>query len=166
MAGTGAPVMCGIIIKSEKPIEQIPYNWRYGIDITKNALAGEGIDLFCRNAGEGLAMQGGPSCFFQGKEIPCFVCTSPKASITSQLLADMLQYMDSLQVFDRSGNKKPFLLLDGHQSCMIVPFLQYIHGAGHEWVCCIGVPYATHIWQVAGGRWQIAPNSMEHSRLH
>jgi hypothetical protein len=24
-----------------------------------------------------------------------------------------------------------------------------INDSKHEWVCCIGVPYATHIWQVA-----------------
>lgn len=30
----------------------------------------------------------------------------------------------------------------------MLPFLQYINHPEHEWVCCIGVPYATHIWQV------------------
>jgi hypothetical protein len=61
----------------------------------------------------------------------------------------MLKYLDSFNLFDRSSGKRPFLLLDGHHSRMDLPFLDYIHGAGHNWVCCIGVPYATHIWQVA-----------------
>jgi hypothetical protein len=149
IAGTGEPVLCAIILKSEKPIEQVPYNWRYGFDITKQVLTGEEIDLFMLNTGDGMAMQGGPTCFFQGKEIPCFVCTSPKASITSSLLADMLKYLDSFNLFDRSSGKRPLLLLDVHHSRMDLPFLDYIHGAGHNWVCFIGVPYATHIWPVA-----------------
>ncbi len=30
----------------------------------------------------------------------------------------------------------------------MLPFLKYINDPEHKWVCCIGVPYATHIWQV------------------
>ncbi len=30
----------------------------------------------------------------------------------------------------------------------MLPFLKYIFDPEHEWVCCIDVPYATHIWQV------------------
>jgi hypothetical protein len=151
ISGTGEAIMCAIILKSEKPIEEIPLSWRYGIDITKSVHhhEGEDIEIFIKNSGEGTAMAGGPSCSFRGKEIPCFVCTSPKASISSQLLADMLSFIDSFNIFDRSNGKKPFLLLDGHHSRMDLPFLDYIHNANHEWACCIGVPYATHIWQVA-----------------
>ncbi len=32
---------------------------------------------------------------------------------------------------------------------MELPFLQYIHDNAHPWVVCIGVPYGTHLWQVA-----------------
>jgi hypothetical protein len=52
-------------------------------------------------------------------------------------------------LFDRSDGIRPFLLLDGHHSRFEIPFLDYIHNKDHEWVCCIGVPYGTHIWQVA-----------------
>jgi hypothetical protein len=150
VSGTGDAIMCSIILKSEKLVNEIPMSWRYGIDITKDLFNEESDqDLFMMNTGKGKAMAGGPTCIFQGKEIPCFVCTSPKASITSQLLADMLCFIDSHCIFDRSNGKKPFLLLDGHHSRMDLPFLDYIHGKDHEWSCCIGVPYATHIWQVA-----------------
>jgi hypothetical protein len=94
-------------------------------------------------------MAGGRTCTFQGKVIPCFVCTSLKASISSQLLADMLSFIDSFNVFNRASRKNPFLLLDGHHSRMDLTFLDYIHDPDHEWACCIRVPYATHIWQVA-----------------
>jgi hypothetical protein len=41
---------------------------------------------------------------------------SPKASITSQMLADMLKAIDDLNVFHPSNGSRPFLLLDGHHS--------------------------------------------------
>ncbi len=58
--------------------------------------------------------------------------------------------IDKAGVFDRSpGNPVPFLLLDGHHSRFKVPFLDYIFDEEHKWLVCIGVPYATHYWQVA-----------------
>jgi hypothetical protein len=41
------------------------------------------------------------------------------------------------------------LLVDGHQSRLKYAFLTYIHGEGHKWFVCLGVPYGTHLWQVA-----------------
>jgi hypothetical protein len=79
----------------------------------------------------------------------CFIGCSPNASITSQMLADMLKEIDSCDIFDRSDSSTPFLLLDGHHSRFGLPFLQYIHNDQHKWTCCIGVPYRTHLWQVA-----------------
>jgi hypothetical protein len=32
---------------------------------------------------------------------------------------------------------------------MMLPYLQYINDPSHKWYSCFGVPYATHIWQVA-----------------
>ena len=60
--------------------------------------------------------------------------------------------MDEIGVYDRKNDVLPFLLLDGHQSRLELPFLQYINDEkkeGHKWMVCIGVPYATHFWQVA-----------------
>jgi hypothetical protein len=149
-SGKGEPIMCAVILKSEKQVNEIPCSWRFRIDITKNIhTTGSSADVLYNNTGNGSAMSGGPTCHFNGKEIPCFVCTSPKASITSQLLADMLQFMDSFNIFDRSNNNRPFLLLGGHHSRLDLPIIDYIHGTGHEWITCIGVPYGTHLWQVA-----------------
>jgi hypothetical protein len=142
--------MCSVILKSEKHISEIPCSWRFGIDIMKEVQTeGTNAEVFSVNSGSGTAMCGGPICRFNGIDIPCFVCTSPKASITSQLLADMLQFLDGFNIFDRTDNNRPFLLLDGHHSRLDLPFIDYIHGNGHEWVACIGVPYGTHLWQVA-----------------
>ena len=60
----------------------------------------------------------------------------------------MLAAMDSHQIFDCSGGKKPFLLLAGHHSRFDLPFLDYIVNPDHEWQVCIGVPYGNHLWQV------------------
>jgi hypothetical protein len=149
-SGIGEPVMCAVILKSEKEACDIPDSWKFGIDLTMNInTGGTDYEFFENNSGEGQAMQGGPQCFFQDTIVPCFVGTSPKASITSNLLAEMLSFLDSFSLFDRSNGVKPFLLVDGHPSRFDLPFLNYIHDDKHPWVCCIGVPYGTHIWQVA-----------------
>jgi hypothetical protein len=67
---------------------------------------------------------------------------------TSQLLADMLKYIDEIGVYDQTV-AQPFLLLDRHHIRMMLPYLQYINDPSHKWYSCFGVPYATHIWQVA-----------------
>lgn len=61
----------------------------------------------------------------------------------------MLKFMDKFDLFDRSNGKRPFLLLDGHHSRFDINFLDYIHEPNNPWEVCIGVPYGTHLWQVA-----------------
>jgi len=91
ISGTGEPVLCAIIFKSEQQISEIPVNWKTGIDLT------------CDNADDmAKVAAGGPTCTYLGKEIPCFYGTSPKASITSRLLAHMLKFLDTLGVYDRT----------------------------------------------------------------
>jgi hypothetical protein len=65
------------------------------------------------------------------------------------MLAEMLKLIDDLEVYDQSKGVQPVLVLDGHQSRMKLPFLQYINDPAHPWTVCLGVPYGTHIWQVA-----------------
>jgi len=136
VSGTGEAVLCAIIFKSELSVSQIPISWKTGIDISCE-------DVEDRNK----VMCGGPTCYYQGKSIPCFYGTSPKASITTELLTEMLKYLDKLQVYDRTICK-PFLLLDGYGSRMMLPFLDYVNDPSHKWHVCFGVPYATHLWQV------------------
>ena len=42
----------------------------------------------------------------------------------------------------------PALIVDGHGSRLELPFVRYINDPNHTWVCCIGVPYGTALWQV------------------
>jgi hypothetical protein len=83
--------MVAVILKLEKQADEVPINWKLGIDWTKiNATtrAGEEI-LFADPDPIGVyesnqdAMCGGPVCTYRNKTLPCFVGTSPKASISS-----------------------------------------------------------------------------------
>ena len=42
----------------------------------------------------------------------------------------------------------PFLIVDGHQSHLDPMFVNYINDQRHTWKVCLGVPYATTLWQV------------------
>lgn len=92
-------------------------------------------------------MQGGPTCFFQGKYIPCFFGMSPKASITTTLLTKMLKYPKQHGIYNWDVSH-PFLLLDGHHSRMMLLFSEYINNPTTKWFTCFGVLYVMHIWQV------------------
>jgi hypothetical protein len=90
----------------------------------------------------------GPTCSFNGSDVPTFVTCSRNGSITSHLLTNMLSKMDDLNLFDRSDGVHPFLLCNGHCSQFEEPFLEYTLEGSHPWTCCIGVPYGTSMWQV------------------
>jgi hypothetical protein len=140
--------MCAIIMKSEKHVSEIPISWKLGIDITKEINTGQTLlETYDNNKQSGASI-GGPRCTYLGVTVPCFVCTSPNASITSELLAEMLATIDKAGIFKRTQEDGvPFLLLDGHHSRTRLPFLNYINDPAHLWKVCIGVPYATHMWQ-------------------
>ena len=96
----------------------------------------------------------GPECSFSGKKILTLVCWSINGSITSEILRDCLATLDHYDLFPRSGNKKPFLLLDCHWSRFEIPFLNYVANKEHPWMVCQGVPYGTSLWQVADSKKQ------------
>ena len=62
------------------------------------------------------------------------------ASITSEILVDMLRTLDFLDVISRDGKRRPFLQIDGHGSRLELPFLKNINTPTDHWVVCIGVP--------------------------
>ena len=65
---------------------------------------------------------------------------------------EILQTLDKLGMYstERAEGKTPFFMLDRHGYCLELSFLKYINekDTGHEWVCCIGVPYGTSVWPV------------------
>jgi len=137
--------MCVIIfagIQSQAVVET-------GMDIFAEQ-EGEGSDdnYFKNNNGENKQYPGGPTCNFQGTEVPCLMRWIPKGSITSAILIDILATLDHLKVLDRVGGRKTFLLLDGHRSIFTLNFLKYMIDPLHEWAVCIGVSYGTVHWAV------------------
>ena len=150
----GQPVMCIVIIQGT----QVNRSAEVGIDISIEPQGDpEDPDFFLKNSGPGKYFPGGPVCHFKGKNIPPMVRWSESGSITSEILADVLKTLDKLEVFPRStddNHPKPFLLVDGHQSRLQLPFLQYINEPEDNWVVCLGVPYGTALWQVGDSKEQ------------
>jgi hypothetical protein len=77
------------------------------------------------------------------------VTHSGSGGITSELLAGILQRLDDLNLFQRSkGVPDPCILVDGHGPRFENEFLSYIMDKDHRWEVCLGLPNATHVWQV------------------
>jgi hypothetical protein len=134
--------MCAIIIAAKS----MHNDWRTGFDPFAK-LVGDSNDLEA-NIGDGKQYPRGPTCLFKGKEIPCFCCCSDSGTITGHLLTEMLWYINSHNVFDRSTGLNPFLILDGHGSRFELEFLEYINTCETKWCVNIGLPYGTSYWQV------------------
>ena len=149
---TGQPVMCIVIIQGTMHNRAA----EVGIDVTVQPNGNPtDADFFIKNSGPGKYFPGGPVCHFRGKDIPPLVRWSESGSITSEILADVLKTLDTLQVYPRGdGHPKPFLLVDGHQSRLQLPFLRYINEPEDNWVVCLGVPYGTALWQVGDSKEQ------------
>jgi hypothetical protein len=150
----GKPAMCVVIfagvernILMETGVDTSKFGDGSHLDLQNDK---EDLDFFRENYGTDKIFPGGPTCQYNGKEIPCMIRYSKGGGITPEILTDILNTLDTLGVFEqeRRNGIKPFLLLDGHQSRFSVNFLQYITDPDHPWKVCIGVPYGTALWQV------------------
>ena len=148
-SGSGEAVCCVIIFQHKE--EEVPVTWKTGIDITvENPIQNEKgeIDLEL-NIGESKYYPEGPKCKYRGKEVDCLTFASESGGITGAILVKILEYFDTLQLFERyEGGPIPMLIVDGHQSRLDPRFVSYINNHDHEWRVCLGVPYATVLWQV------------------
>ena len=101
------PVMCAIIFASQT----LTVEERLCIDFFA-PMPNELSTSMVGNYGEGKWFPGGPTCTFRGHQIPCYVTSTPKGSITSEVLRDMLKRINQTGVFPRvSDQPTPFLLL-------------------------------------------------------
>ena len=117
---TGVPVMCIIIIEGKRPNGSI----EAGIDITIKPEGGPSDhDFILKNSGPGCYYPGGIECWYRGKKVPALIQWHVNGSITSQILVEMLQTIDSYKLFPRNDGVKPFLLLDGHGSRLELSFM-------------------------------------------
>jgi hypothetical protein len=97
----------------------IPSNWLTGLDIMKvnnKFEISENNDELVANIRQNNVAIGGPKCLYRGIYVPCFVQYSPHGGITPEILNNCLQRMDELELFPKTENKQPFLLLDGHDA--------------------------------------------------
>jgi len=148
----GSPVMCILIIQGKR--KDLAVETGIDIRVTPDGDANDGDTYFFTNSGLGKYFPGPPTCRFRNKDIPSLVRWNESGSITSEILVEALSTLDILGVIDRSSNKKPFLLLDGHGSRLEMPFLKYINTPEDYWVVCLGVPYGTALWQVGDSKEQ------------
>ncbi len=69
--------------------------------------------------------------------------------LREKILVKILTCFDSIELFPHvPGGPIPFLIVDGHQSCIAPMFIEYINDQNHTWKVCLSVPYATTLWQV------------------
>ena len=106
------------------------------------------VDCIMKNKRPGKRFPGGTACYHNGQAIPCFYAWSEKGSMTTEILTSILETLDYLEIFGRSTSINPYLMLDGHDSRMGLPFLCYVNDPTYLWITCIGVPYGTSLWQV------------------
>ena len=76
----------------------------------------------------------------------------------------MLKSLDKLELIPRKEGVKPFILLNGHQSRLELPFLRYVNDPDNHWIACIGVPYGTALWQVGDSKEQNGSFNMAMTR--
>ena len=116
----------------------------------RDDISNSNIELLQDNFGPGKLFPGGPTCEFEGKEIPTMIRYSEKGGITNEILTDILHTIDSLNVFQeyQTNNVTPFLLVDRHMTRFSRIFLEYITNPNHLWKVSIGVLYGTSLWQV------------------
>ena len=143
----GDPILRGIIFVGENltPLE------RLGIDITTKRIGDNPWHAILDdvNYGPGKFYRSPPTCSFKGKEVSTYVTCSSKGSITSDILAEMLKQINKTGILPREPNgPTSFLLLDGHDSRLDLPFLNYINNQEKKWVVCLGLPNGMSLWQV------------------
>ena len=138
-----------------------------GVDIQSDDLLHNerGEINFETNTGEGKYFPGGPKCVYNGKEIDCLTFASESGGISGDIFVKILQYFDKHDIFPReAGGPIPMLLVDGHQSRLDPKFINYINHNCHRYKVCLGVPYATTLWQVGDASEQNGKFKVEWSR--
>jgi hypothetical protein len=141
--GRGEPVCCVIILAAM----EISAKCIMGLQPWADIIGDPMVDIEANSHGIDKFYPYGPTCVVGGKSVEAYVTCSESGSITSDILTNVLKYLDKKLDFDRS-EADPFLLLDGHGSRFELPFLDYINNPSSKWTVCIGVPYGTNLWQV------------------
>lgn len=162
----GKPVLYVIILKKGSVLN---FNEHNGFDLSAEWL-GDGeeackkgklptVEQMKLNSGPGRRFPGPISCEFNGITIPSLVFASKGGGVNEDILVASLKHLDNLNVFPRQeGIPDPTLFVDGHGSRLQPKFVQYTNNlkdnwttdkeANHRWNIALGLPHATHHWQV------------------
>ncbi len=117
---TGEPLMCILIIEGKGSNGSI----KAGVKIRQIPTGSFSDNVFVlKNCGNGKYFPGDPECAFRGKKVPVFIRWHESASITSNILFEMLQMIDGLDLFPCMDGATPFLLFDGRGSRWQLPLL-------------------------------------------
>ena len=104
-------------------------------------LRDDGKDIVIElNFGEGRYYPGGPKCKYHDKIVDCLTFVSEYGGITGEILVKVLQHFDGIDLFPRVDN--------GPIPVLIPLFVEYINNRNHKWKVCLGVSYATTLWQI------------------
>jgi hypothetical protein len=77
-----------------------------------------------------------------GKKIEKFVTSHKNASVTSEILRDLLKQSDMVN----QSEAIPFLHLDRRRNHFQMPFIDCMTAQETKWTVCIGVPYMVHMF--------------------
>ena len=122
----GQPVMCLVIISGV----QEKWEVETGIDIDIVPVGDLGDPNFF------VMFPLGPECTFQTEEGPNYGEMVPIGFHHIHHLKGCPCPMDHHNLFERSNNRKPFILLGGHQSCFEIPSFEYVTNADHPMHQC------------------------------
>ena len=149
---TGDLVFVCLIFKGAKLMS----TWTHGVNVF--AELDETNDV--NNFGTGKRYPGmNITCPNTGRVVPVMFAASPKASMTSKILKDLMAAMDMKGITSRgvddNGKKYwPIVFVDGHISRMGEEFLTHINNEMTRWHALLGCPYGTGHWQVHDDRGQ------------
>jgi len=144
-SATSKAICCIIIFQSKQ--EGVPATLTTGVENSvQPVLSEDGKEIVLEfNFGEGKHYSGGPKC----KNVHCLTFASERGGITRKILVKVLEYFDGIDVFPLINDGPiPMLIVNSHQSRLHPQFVDYINDNGHKWKVCLGVPYASTLWQV------------------
>ncbi len=142
----GDLVLILIIFKGEnlRPMDAM------GVDIFADECEGG----FLANCGPGKRYPGGPTCIYNGIEIPCLCAASPKSSMNGPILRSVFAKLDELGVTERGIDEQtgieywPASMVDGHFTRHSEECLEYLTDPNTKWEVGLGAIYGSDHWQL------------------
>lgn len=138
---TGQLVLVQVIFKGSK----FKASWGIGIDIFAKELDAQ--DDPSVNFGPGKRYPG-LSIFCNGIEVITLFDASPKASMTSSILRNVVKTLDDQKLTKRGPGLFPAIILDGHVSRTGEAYLEYVTDTDTEWMAMFLACYGTEIGQL------------------